>query len=542
MSADSPLDRVLDAQDQVRIFLDSAHSCVVAVDGDELITYVNARAVETFGYEPTELIGRPVEQLIPVNLTDEERAQREQLRLSLNPRRVDLKFAADVYVLAKDGRKIPVEIRLTPLRLADGGVWTVAGITDLSARVVAQERSRTMGRAYRTLAQLNQAIVRAPDARTLYDETCRIAVEVGGYLGAWVGTVRPDGAVRPVACSPGVRGYVDALDITVDPHDPRGLGPSAVALREGRACFSPDFVHDPRTAPWHALAVEHGVHASASLPLREAGAPVAVLNLYAGVDGTFADGVGELYEQVADNVSYALDGFAAAERLAEVAAQRSHLLQRLATAEETERARIAGDIHDDSVQALAAIELRLGLVRRKLAERGSTADLVALLDPIQEGLVATTRGLRSLLFELEPPAHAESCASAVRSAAEHVFEDHPIQWQVDGDDDVRLPDIETAQALRIVKEALINVRTHAQASRVDVRVRNAETGVEVEVTDDGVGPAPGVDPDELRSRPGHRGMSTMRDRAALTGGWLRLERAPSGGTTLRFFIPRDPSA
>ena len=101
-----------------------------------------------------------------------------------------------------------------------------------------------------------------------------------------------------------------------------------------------------------------------------------------------------------------------------------------------------------------------------------------------------------------------------------------------------LPGVEQAQALRIVKEALINVRKHAQADRVDIVVRNRDGGVEVTITDDGVG----VDPDRLAPVPGHRGLETMRDRAELSGGWLRLEQPPAGGTTLHFWIPGTASA
>lgn len=539
MTEDSALDQLPDEHGQLRLFLESAHSSVVAADEQGLITYVNARTVATFGYQPEELVGRPGAEFLPAPLSDEEQARQDDY-LS-HPYRVDLKPTTELRIVAKDGRQVPVEIRLTPLEVA-GGVWTVAGITDLTARVAAEERSRTFGRAYRTLAQMNQAIVRAPDAETLFQETCQIAVELGGYLGAFVGAVGDDGRVRPLTLAGGIGGYIARLGITLDPDDPRGQGPTARALRENTPCFSVDFVQDSRTLPWHDLAREYGVRSLASLPLRVSGQPVAVLNLYSGADAPFDAEIGELYEHVADNVSYALDRFAADERLARVAGQRNDLLKRLATAEETERARIAADLHDDSVQALAAIELRLGMVRRKLEARDAAADLSELLDPIQDGLVAASAGLRSLLFELEPPAATESCATALRHAAEYVFDGDPIQWQVKCDDDVHLVDTQNAQALRIVKEALINVRKHARATRVDVHATSTASGIEVAVTDDGVGFAPEVDLDDLRSRPGHRGLATMRDRATVTGGWLRVERAPGSGTVLRFFIPRNAPA
>ena len=91
-------------------------------------------------------------------------------------------------------------------------------------------------------------------------------------------------------------------------------------------------------------------------------------------------------------------------------------------------------------------------------------------------------------------------------------------------------------AVRICKEALSNARRHAQATRVDIVIRPDRDGIEIAVVDDGVGPAGDVE--ALRSAHGHRGLSGMRDRAELAGGWCRLERHDDT-TVLRFWLPLD---
>ena len=55
-----------------------------------------------------------------------------------------------------------------------------------------EDRLAALTRAYRSLAEMNEAIVRATDDGELFAQTCRVAVEEAGYLGAWVGTVTPD--------------------------------------------------------------------------------------------------------------------------------------------------------------------------------------------------------------------------------------------------------------------------------------------------------------------------------------------------------------
>ncbi len=518
--------------EQVRVFLDAAPSGVVGVDTAGVVCYVNDRFSWMFGYRPDEVLGMPVEDLLPDAVREEHlphggrdaSAPRDggQGRRHVGRRR--------------DGSAIPVQVFLTPMPPEDGGAggvgWLVAGVVDVSEQQAAEERISSLSRDYLTLAQINQAIVRAPDPATLYAEACRIAVEQGGYLGAWVGERGPGLSVRPVATAGVLDDYIAGLGLTLDPADPRGQGPTATAMRESRACYTEQFMTDPVTAPWLALAAGRGIGASATVPLRCGDETVAVITLYSPRSGAFDARMRGLLEQLAMNMAFALEGFAAADRLHRVAAQRSELLRRLVTAQEEERSRIAADVHDESVQALAAVDLRLGLLRGRL--RDAAPELAGSVDQIQTIVATATRGLRQLLFDLEPVDGRQSCVAAVEETAAHVFEDDALSWTVACDGPVDLPDVVQGQALRIVKEALINVHKHARAATVLVRVVNGTHGVEVTVTDDGVG----LDVDALAPRPGHRGLATMRDRAELTGGWCRVESVPGQGTTLRFWLPR----
>jgi PAS domain S-box-containing protein len=531
MSTSRPGPRTVALPRLVRVLLDAAPIPVVAVDREGRVTYANPRTTVSLGWDTGELVGRPVETFLPSGIDGLPGG---------DPRQDSVPGAAsgphELVGVRRDGTPVAVEVTVTSLPVGERGeTWVVAGIVDVSRQRSVEGRLLTVGRAYLTLAQMNQAIVRAPDATTLYSETCRVAVEQGGYLGAWVGAADDDGRVRALATAGVLDRYISRLDIVVDPSTPHGRGPVAIALREGRAWYQADFRIAADTAPWHELAAPYGIEASATLPLRRGGRPVAALSLYSGRSGEFDEDLRDLLGQVAENVSFALDGFAAAERLEHVAAQRSVLLRRLVSAQEEERAHIAADLHDDTVQAVAALDLRLGLLRERLGE--AAPDLVASVGVIQDTVAQAAEGLRRLLFDLDPPAAHGTCEAAVREAAAHVFLGQPLTWNLDCADDVSLPDAEQAQALRIVKEALINVRKHAHADHVDIVMRSRDGGVEVTITDDGVG----VHPDRLAPVPGHRGLQTMRDRAEITGGWLRLEQPGSGGTALHFWIPRSSS-
>jgi PAS domain S-box-containing protein len=224
------------------------------------------------------------------------------------------------------------------------------------------------------------------------------------------------------------------------------------------------------------------------------------------------------------------DRVAAQSALEWLAEERQRLLDRLVQAQEDERARIASDVHDDSVQALAAVELRLGLLRRQLG------DARPELHETAETLAGTVRDaigrLRALLFDLESPAVGTDLATALSVAAEDAFGDR-IRWRVTGNSELDLPESLRVTAYRIAREAMSNVVRHADAREVVIRLSRVGSGVEVAVEDDGRG----FDPVTVEPRPGHLGISAMADRATIAGGRLEVERRDEGGTRVRIWLP-----
>ena len=206
----------------------------------------------------------------------------------------------------------------------------------------------------------------------------------------------------------------------------------------------------------------------------------------------------------------------------QVARERTELSARLVDAQEEERARIAADVHDDSVQALAAVRLRMTLLRNKLDV--AAPELTPVVEELQETVSAVGEGLRDLLFELESSDARRTLTDLVEEAAHHVF-DHTtvvpaVRLGPEHPDAASLSEPVRRQAMRIVKEALVNARKHAGAEHVEVLIEYQATGAEVAISDDGIG----FEPESIPNVPGHRGLTTMQDRAAVVGGWCRLER------------------
>jgi PAS domain S-box-containing protein len=215
----------------------------------------------------------------------------------------------------------------------------------------------------------------------------------------------------------------------------------------------------------------------------------------------------------------------------QVEAQRQALLTRLVTVQEEERRQIANGIHDDSIQTMFAVKIRLHLLRAETRDQRHL-DMLAQVDLTIDQ--AITR-LRRLLFDLRPVAlDEEGLGAAIRLYLDQMRADGGPDYEVQED----LQDEPNPQArtiiYRIAQETLANVRKHAQARRVTVALAAQDGGVLVRVQDDGRGfPVE----EATRPRPGHLGLAAMRERAEMAGGWLQVESAPGAGAAVEYWIP-----
>lgn len=220
------------------------------------------------------------------------------------------------------------------------------------------------------------------------------------------------------------------------------------------------------------------------------------------------------------------------ERVQHLADERQVLLAHLVEAQEDERSRIAADVHDDAVQALSVVELRLHLLRRSLEQQGTASPVE--LDLLQQSVQGANDRLRHLLFDLESPARETDLAAAIEGAAAYVLEDS-VRWSLESEGDLGLPVAVRVVAYRVVKEALVNVRKHAEASHVGIRLGIVDGGIEISVADDGLG----FDTAAVQEQPGHLGLRGMRDRATVAGGRVEVVSEVGVGTTVTVVLPHS---
>jgi two-component system sensor histidine kinase UhpB len=218
-----------------------------------------------------------------------------------------------------------------------------------------------------------------------------------------------------------------------------------------------------------------------------------------------------------------------AERtLVEYAEQLRDLSARLADIQETERKRIAHELHDQVGQNLTALGINLNVLRAYLVEAPESA--LACLNDSLVLVKETTHRVRDVMSELRPPELDDyGLLAALRWYTDLVASRTGLVIAVQGEEpDPRLPSQYETALFRIAQEALTNVARHSQAAQVTVTVRIEEDSVHMIIADDGVG----FDPQTLDGSGAapHWGLLTMRERAQAIAGLCRIESSPGQGT------------
>jgi signal transduction histidine kinase/ligand-binding sensor domain-containing protein len=209
----------------------------------------------------------------------------------------------------------------------------------------------------------------------------------------------------------------------------------------------------------------------------------------------------------------------------------SALNERLMKAQEQERIRIAGELHDGVMQQMLAVTMMLGSAKRKIAV---DTEAKATIDKAQEKLVKAGTDLRQLSHGLHPPMLQDlGLPQALRAYCDEFSTASGIPVTCEADDHAR--DLSRGAALalfRIVQEALGNAAKHAAAQHITVRLKRSRAVVSLDVSDDGKG----FDRTSLGGSSG-LGLITMRERAGQLNGTFDVESAPGRGTTIRVTIP-----
>jgi signal transduction histidine kinase len=233
-----------------------------------------------------------------------------------------------------------------------------------------------------------------------------------------------------------------------------------------------------------------------------------------------------------------------ARRLRRSHEERERLLRSAIEASNSERRRIASDLHDGTVQDLAGVSLELSAASRRMTRTLSPGGVVVAERPDGEVLEAAARrvrsavrSLRTLLVEIYPPNLEETGLEQALTDLTARLTERGITPHLDITLPARpLPSDTVTLLYRCGQELVRNVARHSGASSVEIRVAPDDAGMMVmEVTDDGRGFAP----ETALTAPGsgHVGLRVMADLVGEAGGVVELASAPGKGTHLLVRVP-----
>jgi diguanylate cyclase (GGDEF)-like protein/PAS domain S-box-containing protein len=292
-----------DALRQFRTAMDLSPELILLIDRANMrFVDVNDTTCQVLGYSREELLAMGPHDLTPVS---REELARLYDRLIAGDSSV---ATVEMHHVCKDGSLVPVELfrRAVP---SDKGHIIVAIARDISERKRAERRIARVTNLYAALSQTNAAIIRTTDRRALFQEVCRIAVDCAKFMMAAVLMVAPETSRLSVVASHGSRqDYIHKAYISTDPDEPAGRGPAGTMIREGRYLVCHDIANNAMATPWRDALLEAGFRSIATFPLRNHGAVIGGLSLYAGEEQVFDRQLLDLLSEMSSNISFALDG------------------------------------------------------------------------------------------------------------------------------------------------------------------------------------------------------------------------------------------
>jgi PAS domain S-box-containing protein len=533
----SDLQRAQQARLRLAAIVESSTDAIIGKTLEGVITSWNAGAQRMYGYTAEEAVGRSVSMLLPPG---EQDSLTDILHRVRKGEQVD---SYETVRMRKDGGRIDVSLTISPTRDEAGRIVGASAIArDITDSRKARDEIRRSVERFAGLHEIDQAILATRSMRELATAALH---HLRGLVGADRASIllfdQAQGAVTYLAVDPD-----DAIAPRAGDIVPLGDLPPVETYRVSDVTIHEDLrTMEPMTAAAER-AVAQGLRSALSATLAADGEFVGLLSLASTRVGGIDPADREVVREVADQLAIALRHAGMKEELeqhaqdleqalAKVRAahlERKFLLTRVVAAQEEERHRIASDIHDDPVQQMTAVSLRLGSLERRHPELAETKEFKTLVDTVGGAI----ERLRGMMFDLRPYVlDRDGLGPALRLYLEtRVAPGGDLVCRFDNRLTAEPPAETRVMLYRIAQEALTNVRRHAAASSVEVVLDGSDGGFGLTVRDDGTGFATDG---ESRSLDGHLGLSGMRERAESEGGWLRVESTPGAGTTVRAWIP-----
>ena len=562
----------------LRAIFESASQGLVAAGEGGRIGFANHMAESMFGYAAEELLGLPIETLIPARFAERHRHHRQEYFEAPRPR--PMGQGLDLMARRKDGSEFPVEISLSHVETAEGRL-AIAFVTDVTLRRKVEEERNQF---FNLSADLN--CVAGEDG--FFKQVNNSFQEVLGWsrhqllASPFIDFVHPDDRQASLAILQGLREGRGAAHFTnryrCRDGSYRWLSWSAPAPRPGDTLFyaaARDVTGERRLEADRQRLVTLIETSSDAIGLVSPAGRIVYLNAaglrmsgFTSLDEARQNSLAGLLSPgevlaalkaegrwhgegaicngaTGESVPLDINMFAVGEGDEPVWALVAHDVRRrkrdqeklqalaaqLLNVQEEERRRIARDLHDDITQKLAMLGIEFGLINRELVQANRAGE--ERMAGMHERILQISEDVRQISHQLHPSVLEHSgLAPALEAFGRETGKQTGIAVTVTARDvPARIPRAIATGLYRVAQEALRNIAKHASAKSTAITLSGESGLLRLTIIDDGIG----FDADAQEGNPG-LGMVSMQERVRLLDGVLTVQSEPGEGTRVEVSV------
>ncbi len=513
----------------LRKAVETSGEVIFLTDRDGLVTYVNPEFTRLYGYQVEDVVGRTTPRILKSGIMSADDYRRFWDTL-LNQQVVKAEFINR----CKDGSFVTVEGSASPIFNEGGDVVGFLAIQrDITQRVLAEEKIRRQNKELATLNAITTTVSQSLKLSQILNDALDEVLKLDMFGGMAKGMLFRLDAQKGWLSLIAHRGAPSNHPCLVQPPQ-FGECLCGLAAMQGEVIISEDCRADRRhTRNW----AEMPGHKDICLPLKVRGEVLGVMNLRLPEDQDVASHDVQLLSSVADQIGVAIENARLFEAINEQNERLRALSSRLAEAEETERRRIAQELHDQVGQKLTALGINLNIIRAEMPQDGPQK-VDSYLTESQTLVEETTQLIRGVMSDLRPPMLDDlGLVETLLWYGDQIATRTGLSIAVKGDQLVRRLPAHIEDALfRITQESLTNVVKHAKAKEVEIKVELVGSSARLVVADDGTGYQSGH-----LLKPGEEhgwGLLIMAERAEAMGGRCWIESDPiQGGTRVIAEVP-----
>ncbi len=419
--------------------------------------------------------------------------------------RVPLRSSDEIGALAGSFNAMAQDLEESNRRLKEANIQLEERVQERATR----EERRT--EQVRRIFEMRQQLIQLSGLREMLHFVVTALQQSFSYYRVNVFLVEPDSGALQLTSTAGY----DIEDDHPEEGPPPVNGIAGAVLKSGRPLLATDVAREPRYGPFDD---SNDTRAELAVPIAIGTLPLGVLDIRSNREG----GLDEMDLFTAQTVA---DQIASVVESARVAAETRELTVL------DERNRMAREIHDTLAQGFTGIVLQLEAAEQSLPD--SPASTAAHIDRARKLARESLAEARRSVWALRPTIlERRSVVDALRSEVRSLQDEGQVQatFSVSGEQ-TRLSAGMEETLLRICQESLTNIRRHAVATSVQVRLLFDEGRVTLSIRDNGVG----FDCDGVK--PGCFGLLGIQERARQCGGVARISSTPGEGTLVEIDIP-----